>query len=96
MSKPEDIRIPADVEPEAWRAAAEAMGSVGWFSTSMIRGAYIAIMAAKAEEREACASVAEGRHRIWGTLNQIQDIEVEDDISACLEIAAAIRKRREG
>jgi hypothetical protein len=27
------------------------MASVGWFATSMIRGAYTAILAAKAEER---------------------------------------------
>lgn len=56
MSKPEDIRIPADVDAETWRAAASAMASVGWYGTSMIRGAYIAIMAAKAEEREEIAA----------------------------------------
>lgn len=53
MTKPDDIRIPADVDAEVWRSAAEAMASVGWYATSMIRGAYVAIMAAKAEEREA-------------------------------------------
>jgi hypothetical protein len=41
--------VPADVDPETWVNAAEAMASVGWYATSMIRGAYIAIMAAKAE-----------------------------------------------
>ena len=97
MSKPEDI--PQD----AWDAAFNAMPLLlirNYDRSPIVLVLHVniarAILAAKAEEREACATDAEERHRIWGTHAQIKGIEVEDDISACREIAAAIRKRGEG
>lgn len=51
-----------------------------------------ALKRAKEEAFEEAAKVAEGRHKVWGTYDQVEDIEVDDDHSACREIAAAIRK----
>jgi hypothetical protein len=42
---------------------------------------------AVAQERERCANVAQDRYLSWG-----DDSGVECDVTACLDIAAAIRK----
>lgn len=102
MSKPKNI--PADVDAEAWEAAADAMASVGWFATSMIRGAYSAILAAKAEEREDIWAIAVGN--VVGERELEKMAREAGDAEGCLlhallareneQLAAAIRKRGEG
>jgi hypothetical protein len=96
MSKPESIRgiqIPADVDADTWRAAANAMASFGWFATSMIRGAYAAILAAKAEEREACAQVCDAE--VEGALSLSPKVTEAEKLMG-RRIASIIRKRGEG
>lgn len=80
MNKPEDI--PQD----AWNLAARFMERSYSFGAKEF--AARAIIAAKAEEREACAKLAEGE-----VLNPFST--PSHDASA-REIAAAIRKRGEG
>lgn len=99
MSKPEDI--PQDVWDSAddmvfYDPATENLdGSLNRYKLreSIARAVLSAEKRGEEREREACAVAAEERHRIWGTTVQVQGIEVEDDISACAEIAAAIRAR---
>lgn len=45
-------------------------------------------------EREACALVAEHQHKEWAALGNA--CLVDDDMSACSDIAAAIRARKGG
>lgn len=53
-----------------------------------------------AEEREACAKIAENRHKVWNDGDGIRDGEglpaVTCDITACENIALAIRSRTGG
>ena len=53
------------------------------------------VEAARREEREACAKVAETRHEFWDMKHPDDALpfEVCDDVSACADIAAAIRAR---
>lgn len=84
---------PSDVSQEAWDAAAEFARDFEYEHRAIMATIARAIMAAKAGEREACAFLAEHRHNVWGTRDQTEGIEVEDDRSACFEIASAIRSR---
>jgi len=97
MSKPDDIA--QDVWDEAIRRSgvyAESAGdTLGELRLDFARAILAAEKRGEEREREACAVTAEERHHSWGTHAQIKGIEVEDDISACAEIAAAIRKRGE-
>lgn len=83
MSKPEDI--PQDVWDEASKADADCQRNSckeescnGFLCVRALR---IAILAAKAEEREACARIAEDQ---------------DGGAIECEQIASAIRKRGEG
>lgn len=57
----------------------------------------MALSSAKAEEREACARVAESRHVHWRMPHpdDARPFEVCDDETACRDIAAAIRSRND-
>jgi hypothetical protein len=46
-----------------------------------------------AEEREVCALIAENRHKEWNNPETHGEPEVVDDLTACQNIAAAIRAR---
>lgn len=52
------------------------------------------IQAAVDAEREACALVAQRQHNVWQS--QGNACLVDDDVSACANIAAAIRARKGG
>jgi hypothetical protein len=73
MSKPEDI--PQDVWDTAIRVATTSE------FTERVKGIARTILAAKAEEREACARIAEDQ---------------DGGAIECEQIASAIRKRGEG
>ncbi len=55
------------------------------------RAVQAAVAKAVEAEREACADVAVNRHWHWGKLGNA--CLVDDDASACADIAAAIRSR---
>lgn len=68
----------------------------GELQIAVIRVA-MALASAKAEEREACARVAESRHVHWRMPHpdDARPFEVCDDETACRDIAVAIRSRKD-
>ena len=84
MGKPEDI--PQDV----WDAAVHAFHD-DWDNPPLVMAR--AIMAAKAEEREACLSIV--RERIWTDPDRASEIEFGGHLTA-VGISDEIRRRGEG
>lgn len=98
---------PVDITQEVWDAAFEAMppvvrrgASESPVTMALWLGIARAIMAAKAEERDACEAIAVGKARDWaanrsGTLDAFRSAGYQGAAQGAVEIATAIRKRRE-
>lgn len=95
-------RIVVGATPDVMRAAREASAKVArdFYAEAILKGRcdsdelVLACATAILTERERCASVAEMRHERWRMPHPDDALpgEVRDDISACEDIAAAIRR----